>query len=99
MLEYLRGIRIKMGQPGGRINFSASKCNLDRSLDSSLGGDRPGGPGVARGLVGCDDRDTRLHEREPETTMGKRQSVDDKLAALKLLREQPISPETTAELR
>jgi HEAT repeat protein len=31
--------------------------------------------------------------------MGKRQSVDDKLAALKLLREQQSSPETTAELR
>ena len=31
--------------------------------------------------------------------MGKRLSVDDKLAALKLLREQPVSPETTAELR
>ena len=31
--------------------------------------------------------------------MGKRLSVDDKLAALKLLREQSTSPETTAELR
>ncbi len=31
--------------------------------------------------------------------MGKRLSVDDKLAALGLLRDQPISPETTAELR
>jgi HEAT repeat protein len=34
-----------------------------------------------------------------DRTMGKRLSVDDKLAALRLLRDQPPSQETTAELR
>src|SRR5947208_3031090 len=88
-----------MGQRGGLINFSASNCNLDPSLESSLGGNCPVSPGVARGVVGCDDRATQVHAAWLETTMGKRLSVDDKLAALGLLRNQPISPEITGELR